>query len=410
MVRPEVSDMGLRIVADENIPYIEEAFSGMGSVRLLSGRAMTAEAVKGADILLVRSVTKVDEKLLAGSQVKYVGTATIGTDHVDCGWLAKNGIGFAAAPGSNANSVAEYMTAALLVLARDGNFQLQGKTIGVVGVGNVGSLVVAKAKALGMKVLMNDPPRAEDKNDPDRGKFITLDEMLKAEVDVITLHVPLEKGGKYPTWHLANQDFFGRLKTGAIFFNTCRGGVHETGALHRAIDAGRLGGVVLDTWEGEPRIDVGLLEKVEIGTPHIAGYSFDGKVEGTRMIYRAACKHFGKTPTWEAKLPAAPRAHLVIEANPLTCPAGRGTSSPSRERGIEDVLREAVLTVYDIEGDDARMRGLIGLGAEEAGKGFDRLRKEYPVRREFYNTEVELRGGDVRTAETLRGLGFKVRK
>lgn len=261
--------------------------------------------------------------------------------------------------------------------------------------GNVGKQVVAKAKALGMKVLMNDPPRAEDPKDADREEFIGLDEMQEAGPEVVTLHVPLEKGGKHPTWHMADGKFFGRLREGAIFVNTCRGGVHETKAVHGAIDGGRLGGVVLDVWENEPRIDVGLLEKVEIGTPHIAGYSFDGKVEGTRMIYRAACRQLGVEAKWEPRLPEAPRARVKIE--------GKG-------KRTEEVLREVALTVYDIEGDDARMRGLIGLGAEEAGKGFDRLRKEYPVRREFYNTEVELRGGDVRTAETLRGLGFKVRK
>ncbi len=379
----------LRVVADENIPFAEEAFSTLGQVTLVPGREMTAETVRDCDVLCCRSVTRVGPDLLEGSRVRFVGTATIGIDHVDVDYLRGRGIAFASAPGSNANSVAEYVVAALLVLARRHAFRLEGKTIGVVGAGNVGSRVARKAQGLGMRVLLNDPPLARQSGDP---RFLPLDALFGA--DVITLHVPLTRSGPDPTWHMADAGFFERMRPDAFFINTSRGAVADTEAVKEALRGERLAGAVLDVWEDEPVIDLELLRLVEIGTPHIAGYSFDGKVCATETIYRAACEALNLEATWEpsALMPPPQHPHLTLECS---------------GRHDEDVVREAVLTIYDIEADDRALRKSPA-DAEARGAYFDHLRKTYHERREFHNTTLVLRDGSPGLARKLAGLGFKV--
>ena len=378
----------MRIVADENIPYVREAFASLGEVTAVPGRGLTRAAVADAELLLVRSVTKVGPDLLAGTRVRFVATATIGTDHVDTNYLRERGIGFASAPGSNANSVAEYVVAALLVVARRLSWRLAGRSIGVVGVGHVGSLVVEKFRALSLRVLQNDPPRFDASGD---AAFRPLAELFGC--DVITLHVPLTRSGPYPTHHLAGEPFFRSLRPGAVFLNTSRGAVHETGALLAALRAGRLSAAVLDVWEGEPNISAELLDQVALGTAHIAGYSFDGKVRGTEMIYQAACEFLGVQPTWQPTLPPAPLAQVSVEA---------------ARRDDEEMLREVVLKVYNIEDDDRDLRKLLDLSGAERPGYFDSLRKNYPVRREFPNTTVQLLGGPDSLRAKLTGLGFGV--
>ena len=382
----------VRIVADENIPYVREAFGSLGRVDLVAGRAVTAALLKEADLLLVRSVTRVNEHLLAGSSVKFVATATIGTDHVDEGFLARHGITFASAAGSNSNSVSEYITAALLVLARRKGFTLAGKTIGVVGVGNVGSKVACKCRQLGLAVLKNDPPlRAQTGSD----EYRELPELLEA-CDVLTVHVPLTTGGRWPTHHMVNESLLARLKPGAFLFNSSRGAVVDEAAMKQALKAGRLAGAVLDVWEHEPNLDAELLKLAELGTPHIAGYSFDGKVNGTEMIYHAACKFLGVTPTW------VPKAVLPAPVVPLVSLTGSGD--------FEADLLSVIRRVYDIESDDARLRELLGMAGPERPKHFDLLRKHYQVRREFFNIRIELTGRcDPRTESVLAGLGFQTK-
>jgi len=372
----------MHIVADENIPYVREAFERIGEVITASGRSMTADLVREADVLLVRSVTPVNEALLGDSRVRFVGTATIGTDHIDEAFLSKRGIAFVAAPGSNANSVAEYVAAALLVVAGRGGWDLAGRHIGVIGVGNVGSLVVAKAEALGMRAILNDPPLARQTGD---ARYRPLDEALDA--DIVTLHVPLTREGPDATLHMVNDRFLGRLRAGAVLLNTSRGGVVDTAALRRALQTGRLEGAVLDVWENEPGIDLDLLRRVDLGTSHIAGYSFDGKVNGTQMLYKAVCAWLGWPADWRPVLPPPPVPAVTVRAEG------------------EDGLREAVLAVYDIERDDAALRGLLDLPAAERGPAFDRLRKDYPQRREFPNTTVT---APERLRLALVGLGFRV--
>ena len=379
----------MRIIADENIPCVAKAFASLGELTLLPGRGMQAEQVRAADILLVRSVTRVDARLLPGSNVQFVGSATIGFDHVDRAYLQQQGIGFSTAPGSNATSAAEYVVSALLALAAQQGFDPAGRTVGIIGCGNVGSRVRQKLAALGMDSLVNDPPlRAQGGHDD----FVDLDAVLQA--DVITVHVPYTREGLYPTHHLVDAALLERLRPGAVFINTARGAVADNAALDVLLESRFDLSVVLDVWEGEPDISMSLLEKVHLGTPHIAGYSLDGKLRGTEMIYRAACAHFGRPLQWQAAddLPAG----LSLDLRDL------------RAAPLLTQLQAAVFACYDIRRDDASLREQLALPAAERPARFDRLRKEYPVRREFPQSSIITGEPDGELARTLAALGFCV--
>jgi len=378
----------VKIIADRNIPFVAECFSSIGEVELVPGREMTAPLVREADILLVRSVTRVDSQLLAGSNIRFLATATIGFEHIDTEYLAKNNIGFASAPGSNANSVAEYIVAALLSAAEKHNIKLEGKSIGIVGVGNVGRRVEKKAQALGMKVCLNDPPLQRRTGDP---KYLPIEELY--DCDFITLHTPLTFQGIDKTYHLADKKFFNSLKIGCVFLNTSRGGVVETDALKTAIKSGRLGAAVLDVWENEPNIDVELLRILDLSTPHIAGYSLDGKVAGMIMIYEAACKYFGLDAEYRIEdfLPEPEVKQIEVD-----------TGSASDQR----ILHQTVQQLYCINRDDFNTREIATVPEEQRGKFFDDLRKNYPVRREFQNTKVVVEDRNSNLARMLEGIGF----
>ncbi len=379
----------MKIICSTNMPFVLEAFGTLGEARVCEGRHLTAEAVRDADLLAIRSTTRVNRELLEGSRVRFVGTATIGTDHMDIPWLERAGIRWCSAAGCNANSVAEYVTAALLTLAVRRGLTLRGRTIGVVGVGNVGRRVVEKARALGLRVLQNDPPRARREG---AAGFVELGALL-AESDIVTLHVPLEKGGADPTWQMAGHGFFERMKKGAIFINAARGALVNSDELMAAQDRGILSAVVLDTWEGEPAYRTDVLSRVDLATPHIAGHSFEGKVMGTVMVYREACRFLGVPADWchEPLMPPAPVPEVEV--------AGGG-------RSLEATLHEVVRRVYDIEADDARLRAGAGLDDARRAAHFDELRKNYPERREFPCTRVRLTEADPAVPEILRGLGF----
>jgi erythronate-4-phosphate dehydrogenase len=379
----------MRIIADENIPCVAQAFASLGEVTLLPGRGMQAEQVRAADVLLVRSVTRVDARLLGGSNVQFVGSATIGFDHVDRTYLQQQGIGFSTAPGSNAISAAEYVVSALLALAAQQGFDPAGRSVGIIGCGNVGSRVRQKLSALGMDCLVNDPPlQAEGCH----GDFVDLDAVLQA--DVITVHVPYTRAGPWQTHHLVDAAFLARLRPGAVFINTARGAVADNAALDTLLETRSDLSVVLDVWEGEPDINMSLLEKVQLGTPHIAGYSLDGKLRGTEMIYRAACAHFGRPEQWQAA-DDLPAGHSVDLRELRTAP-------------LLAKLQAAVFACYDIRRDDASLRGLAALPAAERPARFDRLRKEYPVRREFPQTRIITGNPDGELARALVTLGFCV--
>jgi erythronate-4-phosphate dehydrogenase len=378
----------MKVVADKNIPFVAECFSSVGEVEVVGGREITPSAIADADVLLVRSVTRVGAELLAGSRVRFVATATIGFDHVDIEYLSRNNIGFASAPGSNANSAAEYVIAGLLEIGQKYNINLDGKPIGIIGVGNVGSRVAKKCEALGMRAYLNDPPLHRQTSE---AKYLPIEELF--DCDFITLHTPLTFEGLDKTHHLADERFFKSLKKGCAFFNNSRGGVVDSSALKAAIRSGRLKAVVLDVWENEPNIDTELLEMVDIGTPHIAGYALDGKVAGMIMIYKAACKYFGLEVKFgiEDFLPEPAVCELKIDSN----------------KGAEQkALFGAVQKIYRIDQDDARLRRILEKPMEKRGKFFDGLRKNYPVRREFQNTRIIVKDRNGSLARKLKGIGF----
>lgn len=383
----------MKIICAANMPFAEEAFRRLGEVTVLSPKAITPDRVRDADLLAIRSTTRVDRALLEGSRVRFVGTATIGTDHMDLAWLEQAGIAWCAAPGCNANSVSEYLVAALLGLALRHRFTLAGKTIGVIGVGNVGRRVIAKAQALGLQVLQNDPPRCEAEHDP---VFRPLAEVL-AQSDIVSLHVPLEPGGRHPTVHLADECFFAQLKPGAVFINAARGAVLDSDAFLKARAQGIVARAVLDTWEGEPVFRDDVMPAADIGTPHIAGHSFEGKVMGTVMVFRAACRFLGVAADWspDALLPPPLVPEIRINA------AGREP---------EAVLWDIVKRVYDIESDDQRLRALTGRPTDQKREQFELQRKNYPIRREFRFTRVILEHAPPDLRTKVRGLGFEVQE
>ncbi len=381
----------MHIVIDRNIPFGESVFGTLGEVTALDTAQILTAAVRKADLLVIRSETKVNAALLEGSPVRFVGTATIGTDHVDTDYLAARGIGFASAPGCNANSVAEYIAAALLTLSHRLGFRLAGKSLGVVGVGNIGSKVVKVGQVLGMDVLQNDPPLARQTGE---SRFVHLDALMQA--DILTLHVPLSRIGPDATYHFFDAARIGSMKQGSVLMNASRGAVVETAAVKDALARKHLAGAVLDVWEKEPAIDAGLLTAVTIGTAHVAGYSLDGKVNAVRMIYHALCKHLDVQPTWTGwdTLPV-PLASSI----PLPVEAGMG----------EEILRKTVAQCYDIGLDDRLLREMLGLSEEGRASFFMKLRTGYRVRREFFATTVDVPPSQREIGNTLKALGFKVR-
>ncbi len=385
------SKMAFSIVVDENVPFARETFGRLGTVTLLPGRKIEAAEVRTTDVLIVRSVTRVNADLLDGSCIQFVGTATIGVDHVDTSYLARRGIGFASAPGSNANSVSEYITAALLLLASRQGTVVEGSKIGVVGVGNVGSRVVKKAQALGMTCLLNDPPKKRETGDP---KYLPLEAAL-SEADYVTVHVPLERGGSDPTWAMCNDHLFRKMKPRACFLNSSRGQVVDEKALLRALDSGKIEAAVLDVWQNEPDIDPVTVARAFLGTPHIAGYSYDGKVTATVMLYDALCAHLGKIPDVD----------LTGLLPPSRIPRLELSNAATGED--EDILRSLIPQIYDIRKDDADLRRAAGAG-DQRGKEFDLLRKRYPQRREFFNTTLVIPPARSSLRAKAQGLGFKV--
>ena len=370
----------MKILVDENMPYARELFSRLGDVEAVPGRPVPREALAGADALMVRSVTKVDETLLAGEAVKFVGTATAGTDHVDIPWLEQAGIGFSAAPGCNAIAVVEYVFSSLLMLAERDGFSLADRTVGIVGVGNVGSRLQKRLEALGIRTLLCDPPRADR---GDEGDFRSLDELV-AECDVLTFHTPLFKDGPYKSLHLADEALMSRLKPGTILINACRGPVVDNAALLKRLDAGQDLSVVLDVWEPEPDLTVALLNKVDIGTAHIAGYTLEGKARGTTQVFEAFSTFIGKSQ------------QVALDTLLPTPEFGRITLHGPLDQAT---LKRLVHLVYDVRRDDALLRKVAAIPGE-----FDKLRKNYLERREWSSLYVICDDADA--AALLNNLGF----
>jgi erythronate-4-phosphate dehydrogenase len=379
----------MKIIADENIPLVEEIFEKLGEVVVIPGRALTNRILKDADALLVRSITPVSRMLLDGSRIRFVGSATAGFDHVDTAYLGKAGISFAYAAGSNADSVTDYVMSLLYKYGAEFHISLEGLSLGVIGVGNVGRRVSDRAEKLGMKVLRNDPPL---KDRGVRNDWHSFEDACGC--DIVTLHPSLNKGGPYNTHHLFNEDTFRRMEKKPFFINSSRGGVTDNQALLKAIDSGRFSAVSLDVWENEPAVSTDLVRKVFVATPHIAGYSYDGKIRGTEMIYEGLCRFLGAEPSVDVSSLKKKIADPVLELD--------------NAGGTEEVLIRSVLRrVYDLDADCARMKEILDQhGPAEQGRYFDMLRRTYPIRREFSNHRVRLVKPDAQLAAKLAALGF----
>lgn len=335
-----------KLIIESHVPCVPDGLADYFDIERLAPGEFTPEAVADADAMIVRTRTRCDASLLGNSNVRFIATATIGTDHIDLPWCAARGITVASAPGCNAPAVAQYVYASLLKLFPEG---LEGKTIGVVGVGHVGSIVADWGGKLGMRVLKCDPPRAEREPDFDG---VTLEELLP-QADVVTFHVPLTKEGRHATYHLADSALFGRMRRDAVIMNSARGPVVDNDDLVAALEAGTIGHAVIDCWENEPDVSQRLLQLVDIATPHIAGYSLNGKIRATTMAVNALCNYFGIDYRMTPDIPAG---------------------------AVENVTADAVARSYDPFEDTAILRQKAGTA--EFGAHFERLRNTYPLRPE----------------------------
>ncbi len=378
---PALRENSMRIVADENIPLLDAFFAHFGEIRRLPGRSIDRAAIADADILLVRSVTPVTRELLEGSAVRFVGTCTIGTDHLDLAYFLEAGIRWSSAPGCNARGVVDYVLGSLLTLAEIEGVDLAQRTYGVVGAGQVGGRLVKVLKALGWNVLVCDPPRQAAES----GDFVSLDEIMQ-RCDVISLHTPLTRDGDQPTWHVFDKQRLEQLRQGAWLINASRGAVVDNAALHDVLMAREDLQAVLDVWEGEPEVNVALADLCVIATPHIAGYSLDGRQRGTAQIYQALCM-FLDQPAPIRLEDLLPRPWLAqVSLDEQTDPVW--------------ALNMLCRGVYDPRRDDADFRrSLVGDTASQR-LAFDALRKHYPPRREIEGLTVRLQG----QSEVLRRL------
>jgi erythronate-4-phosphate dehydrogenase len=371
----------VKILVDENMPYARELFSRTGDVVAVPGRPLPEAELQDADGLMVRSVTKVNAALLAGTPVKFVGTATAGTDHIDDASLAAAGVSFSAAPGCNAIAVVEYVFSSLLLLAERDGFELRDRTVGIVGVGNVGGRLQKRLQAWGVKTLLCDPPRADR---GDQETFHSLDDLV-AQADILTFHTPLFKDGPYKSWHLADAALLMALKPNTILINACRGPVVDNAALLEVLKMRHDLSVVLDVWEPEPDLSLDLLDKVDIATAHIAGYTLEGKARGTTQVFEAWCDFIGQPQqvALESLLPAPEFGSITL-----------------RGKLDQPTLKRLVHLVYDVRRDDAPLRKVAAKPGE-----FDRLRKQYEERREWSSLQVHC--DDAETAAMLNQLGFR---
>ena len=394
----------MQIVADENIPLVDEFFSHLGNVVKYPGRQLSADQVKNADILLVRSVTPVNKSLLEKSGVKFVASATIGTDHIDLEYLRQRGIGFANAPGCNAESVVNYVLSSLLNLEAKTGSALTARKIGIIGAGNVGGLLQERLLSMGLSVLVNDPPRAEregnkgeNKAGSDAGqRFHSLDQLL-TDCDTFCLHTPLTTAGLYPSYHLLDQSQLQKLKPGSWLINAGRGGAIDNRALSVLLAERPDLRVILDVWENEPSVDVSLARQVDIGTPHIAGYSLEGRMKGTEMIYQAACDYLD-----------VEAVRVLDELIPSPALDSVALTEGLIEQEYQHLQRRLVNLCYDPKEDHQRLMRTLHLDPVARVREFDRLRKEYPMRREFGSLKIAGIAPGNKLYDALAAIGFKL--
>ncbi|WP_178863545.1 4-phosphoerythronate dehydrogenase [Thiomicrorhabdus cannonii] len=376
--------MSRHIIIDDAVPYAEAMFSHLGKVTLMPGRDISRQHLMDADALVVRSRTQVNAELLNGTPVKFVGSTVVGLDHIDQPYLHNNGIHFYSAQGCNANSVAEYIMTCLLDLAEHKGFELTEKTLGIIGVGHVGSLVYDKAQKLGIRCLLNDPPRAEA-HPQQAEQFVDLDTCLQA--DMITFHTPLTHDGKHPTHHLLNKTRLASIRPDQVIINAARGGIIDESAWQNTPTLAN----VIDCWENEPHIDEALYQSAYLATPHIAGHSLDAKIAGGSMVYTQLCQFWKITPqeTWHTQLPARPPAITL-----------------NTEGSLQQQLYTTLKTVYDPRNDDLAIRRK---NIEDTYKNYEEYRRNYPIHREWHQHRF-IPGKNTALNNLLISLGFHAHK
>ena len=372
----------MKIVIDKKIPFIKGALEPHAEVVYLDGREISRNDLLEADALVIRTRTKCDEKLLAGTKVRLIASATIGFDHIDTAYCKEHNVAWTNAAGCNSSSVQQYIAAVLIHLAEEFKLELSEKTIGIVGVGNVGTKVASLCEAFGMRVLLNDPPR-ERREGPN--EFVSLEKIIK-RADIITLHVPLNRGGEDNTYRMVDETFLSKLRPEQILVNTSRGEVVDGAALKSSLRRKQIAECVLDVWEDEPTIDRELLGLVEIGTPHIAGYSADGKANGASMSVQSLSRFFG----------------LGLDAwfpSNVPTPASTSFELDCTAMGEQEILANLIHRTYDILSDDARLR--------LSPATFEKQRGEYPLRREFAAYTVTLLNAQASVRQHVNSFGFK---
>ena len=375
----------MKVICDSDIPFLKGALEPHCEVVYARGSEISRDMVKDADALVIRTRTKCDANLLEGSKVRFIATATIGYDHIDTRWCESHGITWTNAPGCNSWSVQQYIGSLLVTMARQFGFSFREKTLGVVGVGNVGSKVARLAALLGFRVLLCDPPRARREGS---GPFVSIDEIISRS-DIITLHVPLIRDGEDATFHMFDSTRLSAMNPNQILINSSRGEVVDGDALKAALSGKKIRAAALDVWENEPRIDSGLLSLLFTGTPHIAGYSVDGKATGTTMSVQALGKFFD-LPCRDWEVTQVPQSLQPSEF-----------SIDTIGKSPQEVLADAILHTYDIKADDAALRADIA--------SFEKQRSNYPVRREFPAFSVKVLNDDTgRATVFLREAGFYV--
>jgi erythronate-4-phosphate dehydrogenase len=372
----------VKIIIDKDIPFIRGLFEPCAETLYLPCAEIVSKNVKDADALIIRTRTQCNRELLADSKVSFIASATIGYDHIDVELCREKGIAWNNAPGCNARAVSQYVISALLHIAETRSHNLKEKFLGIVGAGAVGSQVELAAQALGMSVILNDPPLEQNNRS---GKYTNLDTLLK-NADYVSLHVPLTSSGAYPTRHLAGFDFFDKLKSGAIFINSSRGEIVDESALKYALKSKRTDGAVLDVWQGEPSIDQELVKLVDLATFHIAGYSVQGKMNAAAMAANSVIEHFN--------LPLK-----SLETTSLQASEHREININARNNSLQNIITSAMLATYEIERDSALLKN--------SPSAFEQLRNTYNYRHEPASYSLKLNGcNDDSLIESLKKLGF----
>lgn len=374
----------IKIVVDQDIPFLRGALEGAARVDYLPGTQIDRKSLMAADALITRTRTKCDGSLLGGTQIRFIATASIGYDHIDTAYCDAAGIKWTNAPGCNSGSVEQYILSVLLGVAGRFDYSLEDRCIGIIGVGNVGSKVERISRVMGMRVLLNDPPRARSEGPED---FVDINRILQ-EADFVTLHVPLHKEGTDRTWHLVDDQFLAGMQGHAVLINSSRGEVVDGTALKKALKQSGIRAAVLDVWEGEPEIDRELLDLVDIGTPHIAGYSIDGKANATTMSVRALSRFFGLgLDDWSPEgLPVTGNDNYILDASRFD---------------LQDLLLLIATKAYPVMRDDAALR--------RDPSRFEELRANYPVRREPEAIRVNLINDHAGAGPVLKKLGYHFR-